>query len=160
MDSDDLAARVAEDRKNGLAPLMAIGTAGTTAAGAIDPLPGSGEFLPTGELVVARGCRVGREPHPLAASPALPLGIEAADSIACDAHKWFSVPDGRGHVFLPPSRIRARRPFMRRRPTCRRTPSGRFLILYVFRSVVPPLYRPEVVYGAGPTWRIGLHGHD
>ena len=34
---DDLRQRVAEDRKNGFLPFMVIGTAGTTAAGVIDP---------------------------------------------------------------------------------------------------------------------------
>src|SRR2546422_4277603 len=39
MDLGDLARRVAEDRKGGFAPFMVVGTGGTTAAGAIDPLP-------------------------------------------------------------------------------------------------------------------------
>src|SRR5947208_764854 len=39
MDLGDLARRVAEDRQGGLAPLLVVGTVGTTAAGAIDPLP-------------------------------------------------------------------------------------------------------------------------
>ncbi|HUE21510.1 MAG TPA: aminotransferase class V-fold PLP-dependent enzyme [Bryobacteraceae bacterium] len=99
MDVADLATRVAEDRTNGLAPFMVVGTAGTTAAGAIDPLP---------EL--ARFCR--REGiwfHVDAAwggaaviSPVLKhhlTGIDAADSITCDAHKWFSVPMGAGMFF-------------------------------------------------------------
>jgi len=99
MDVEDLARRVAEDRKNGFAPLMVVGTAGTTAAGAIDPLPD-----------LARFCR--REGiwfHVDAAwggaaviSPVLKhhlTGIEAADSITCDAHKWFSVPMGAGMFF-------------------------------------------------------------
>src|SRR5256886_5509065 len=44
MDLDDLARRVAEDRKGGVAPFMVVGTGGTTAAGAIDPLPGLARF--------------------------------------------------------------------------------------------------------------------
>src|SRR5213078_4499800 len=39
MDVAELARRVADDRRAGLAPFMVVGTAGTTAAGAIDPLP-------------------------------------------------------------------------------------------------------------------------
>src|SRR5437899_7083758 len=39
MDLADLARRVTEDRRAGCAPSMLVGTAGTTAAGAIDPLP-------------------------------------------------------------------------------------------------------------------------
>ena len=44
MDLDDLERRVAEDRKNGLLPFMVVGTAGTTAAGVIDPLPEIARF--------------------------------------------------------------------------------------------------------------------
>jgi aromatic-L-amino-acid decarboxylase len=99
MDVDDLRERVAEDRKNGLLPLMVIGTGGTTAAGIIDPLPEIGSFCKEqrlwfhadaaygGSAVVSPGLR----PH-LA-------GIEAADSITCDAHKWLSVPMGCGMFF-------------------------------------------------------------
>src|SRR5438876_11693875 len=39
MDLGDLARRVAEDRRDGFAPFMVVGTVGTTAAGAIDPFP-------------------------------------------------------------------------------------------------------------------------
>jgi glutamate/tyrosine decarboxylase-like PLP-dependent enzyme len=99
MDPADLARRVAEDRKGGFAPFLVVGTVGTTAAGAIDPLP---------EL--ARFCRSeGLWFHVDAAwggaailSPGLRghlAGIEAADSITCDAHKWFSVPMAAGMFF-------------------------------------------------------------
>lgn len=99
MDLGDLARLVAEDRRNGFAPLMVAPTAGTTAAGVIDPLP-----------EVARFCREeGLWFHVDAAwggaailSPNLRHhldGIDAADSITCDAHKWFSVPMGAGMFF-------------------------------------------------------------
>jgi len=99
MDLADLARRVAEDRKSGLAPFLVVGAAGTTAAGAIDPL-----------AELARFCRSeGLWLHVDAAwggaailSPGLKghlAGIEAADSITCDAHKWFSVPMGAGMFF-------------------------------------------------------------
>src|SRR5437667_8732857 len=99
MDLGDLARRVAEDRRAGFAPFMVVGTVGTTAAGAIDPLPD-----------LARFCRSqGLWFHVYAAwggaaviSPSLRghlAGIDAADSITCDAHKWFSVPMGAGMFF-------------------------------------------------------------
>jgi glutamate/tyrosine decarboxylase-like PLP-dependent enzyme len=99
MDLADLARHVAADRRNGLVPLMVIGTAGTTAAGAIDPLAD-----------LARVCRAERLWFHVDAawggaailSPRLRghlAGIESADSITCDAHKWFSVPMGAGMFF-------------------------------------------------------------
>ncbi len=99
LDLADLARRVEEDRDNGFAPFMVVGTAGTTAAGVIDPLLDLGKF-----------CReTGLWFHVDAAwggaailSPALRhhlSGIEFADSITCDAHKWFSVSMGCGMFF-------------------------------------------------------------
>ena len=99
MDVAALERRVAEDRRNGFAPLMVVGTAGTTAAGTIDPL-----------TEIARFCaREGLWFHVDAAwggsavlSPRLRgylAGIELADSITCDAHKWLSVPMGAGMFF-------------------------------------------------------------
>jgi len=96
MNVGGLAARVDADRKSGLLPFMVVGTAGTTAAGIIDPLEEIGRFAMQqnlwfhvdaaygGAAVVAPRLR-----HWLA-------GIEAADSITCDAHKWLSVPMGCG----------------------------------------------------------------
>src|SRR5438445_3871944 len=43
-DLGDLARRVAEDRHEGLAPFMGVGTVGTTGAGVIDPLPELARF--------------------------------------------------------------------------------------------------------------------
>jgi aromatic-L-amino-acid decarboxylase len=99
MDMQHLAARVAEDRESGLAPFMVIGTAGTTAAGAIDPLPELARFCARESLWLHVDAAWGGA---AAISPVLRhhlAGIEAADSITCDAHKWFSVPMGAGMFF-------------------------------------------------------------
>jgi glutamate/tyrosine decarboxylase-like PLP-dependent enzyme len=99
MDPGDLALRVAEDRRNGLAPVMVVGTAGTTAAGAIDPLPALARFCRSEQLWFHVDAAWGGA---AIISPRLRghlAGIEAADSITCDAHKWFSVPMGAGMFF-------------------------------------------------------------
>lgn len=99
MDVPALERQLSEDRHEGCVPFMVVATAGTTAAGAIDPLP-----------EIGRVCRsAGTWFHVDAAwggaaiiSPKLRgylQGIEAADSITCDAHKWFSVPMGAGMFF-------------------------------------------------------------
>jgi len=99
MDVADLVKQVTEDRNNGFAPFMVIGTAGTTAAGAIDPLPELAQVCRREHLWFHVDAAWGGA---AVISPALKQhlnGIDAADSITCDAHKWFSVPMGAGMFF-------------------------------------------------------------
>jgi glutamate/tyrosine decarboxylase-like PLP-dependent enzyme len=99
MDLRDLARRVAEDRRDGFAPFMVVGTAGTTAAGVIDPLPDLARFCRSEDLWFHVDAAWGGA---AVVSPRLRGhldGIDAADSITCDAHKWFSVPMGAGMFF-------------------------------------------------------------
>ncbi len=99
MDLEDLKSKVAEDRRVGCAPFMVIATAGTTAAGVIDPLPEIASFCHQEGLWFHVDAAWGGA---AIISPNLRLhlsGIEAADSITCDAHKWFSVPMGAGMFF-------------------------------------------------------------
>lgn len=99
MDVSDLARRVAEDRKNGFAPFMVVGTAGTTAAGAIDPLPALAEYCNRERVWLHVDAAWGGAAIMSPRLKALLTGIDAADSITCDAHKWFSVPMGAGMFF-------------------------------------------------------------
>ena len=99
MDLGDLARRVAADRRDGCAPFMVVGTAGTTGAGAIDPLPELARFCRSESLWLHVDAAWGGA---AIISPRLKThlaGIDAADSITCDAHKWFSVPMGAGMFF-------------------------------------------------------------
>jgi len=99
MDVKDLARRVAEDRRNGLLPFMVIGTGGTTAAGVIDSLADIARVARKQGLWFHADAAYGGA---AAISPQLrPFldGIEEADSVTCDAHKWFSVPMGCGMFF-------------------------------------------------------------
>jgi glutamate/tyrosine decarboxylase-like PLP-dependent enzyme len=99
MDLGDLARRVAEDRLGGFAPFMVVGTAGTTAAGAIDPLPGLARFCESEDLWFHVDAAWGGAAIMSPRLRSYLAGIEAADSITCDAHKWFSVPMGAGMFF-------------------------------------------------------------
>jgi len=99
MDVGDLERQVGEDRRKGLAPVMVVGTAGTTAAGAIDPLPNLARFCRQENLWLHVDAAWGGA---AILSPRLRghlAGIGAADSVTCDAHKWFSVPMGAGMFF-------------------------------------------------------------
>lgn len=99
MDVTHLAKRVAEDRKNGFSPFFVVGIAGTTAAGVIDPLPEIADFCRSEGLWFHVDAAWGGA---AVLSPDLKrhlAGIESADSITCDAHKWFSVSMGAGMFF-------------------------------------------------------------
>jgi glutamate/tyrosine decarboxylase-like PLP-dependent enzyme len=101
LDVDVLRSTIEHDRGEGDRPFLVVATAGSTAAGVIDPLPWIAEF-----------CReLGLDLHVDAAwagavslSPALrPLldGIERADSVTVDAHKWLSAPMAAGVILTP-----------------------------------------------------------
>lgn len=108
MDPERLEAQFREDKGQGFLPFAVVATAGTTAAGAIDPI-----------LVVAEICREhGLWLHVDAAwgggallSPILSRhlkGIEQADSVTIDAHKWLSVPMAGGMFFCRDAEIVAK----------------------------------------------------
>ena len=161
MDLEDLARQVAEDRKNGFAPFMVVGTAGTTAAGVIDPLPDLARFCRREKLMVSCGCCVGRRGHHLAAAQRHHLaGIDAADSITCDAHKWFSVPMGAGmffcrHADAVAEAFRAETSYMPRENGRARRRS-----VHDLRAMVPAVYRLEALPCARAARRIGVRRHD
>jgi glutamate/tyrosine decarboxylase-like PLP-dependent enzyme len=99
MDLNELQRRVAEDRNNGFLPFMVIGTAGTTAAGIIDPLAEMGQFCREEGLWFHVDAAWGGS---AILAPSLKHyldGIGEADSITCDAHKWLSVTMGCGMFF-------------------------------------------------------------
>jgi glutamate/tyrosine decarboxylase-like PLP-dependent enzyme len=92
MDVDALTGQIAADRDAGLVPFAVVGTAGTTATGAIDPLDHLADVCRAeGLWFHVDGCYGA----PAALAPELrPLlaGIERADSVALDPHKWLYVP--------------------------------------------------------------------
>jgi glutamate/tyrosine decarboxylase-like PLP-dependent enzyme len=96
MDTADLASTIECDRASGRVPVMVVATAGTTSAGMIDPLGTSAALAQrhglwfhvdaawAGALIASNHLR-----------GAL-AGIELADSITIDAHKWFAATMGCG----------------------------------------------------------------
>ncbi len=95
---EDLRVMIAEDRAQGATPLLLVGTAGTVNLGAIDPLDELADLAASERIWLHVDGAFGA----LAAfSPRLaPLlkGMERADSIAFDFHKWGQVPYSAGFL--------------------------------------------------------------
>lgn len=106
--TDRLAEAVSRDRKAGLRPAILVGNAGTVNTGAIDPLAELADFCRRESLWFHVDGAYGAM---AAISPALaPLfaGMERADSIAADPHKWLYVPYEAGATLVrEPGRLAA-----------------------------------------------------
>jgi aromatic-L-amino-acid decarboxylase len=97
---DAVAEAIDADRAAGIVPLAVVATAGTTLTGAIDPL------AELAGLCAERGVWLhvdGAYGLPAAGTPdAAPLfaGVERADSVTIDAHKWLYLPKACGVVLV------------------------------------------------------------
>jgi glutamate/tyrosine decarboxylase-like PLP-dependent enzyme len=92
MDMRALEAQIADDRAAGLTPACVAATAGTVNTGAIDPLDRIAELCRTERLWFHVDAAYG---GPAALVPELAdlyRGLEKADSVAIDPHKWMYVP--------------------------------------------------------------------
>ncbi|MBZ9851999.1 amino acid decarboxylase [Mesorhizobium sp. CA14] len=87
-----LKAAVAEDRETGFRPACVIGTAGTVNTGAVDDLQALASVAAEEDLWFhVDGC-IGALIAIAPESRSLVTGIEQADSIALDPHKWLHAP--------------------------------------------------------------------
>ncbi len=100
IDTDALRARIAADRATGLEPFLVIGSAGTVDIGAIDDLAALHGVCRDEKLWLhidgAFGALGVLSPE---IAPRL-AGIESADSIAFDFHKWGQVPYDAGFLLV------------------------------------------------------------
>lgn len=85
-----LEAAIAADRRNGKVPIAIVATAGTVNIGAIDPLPELAVLARTENLWLhVDGAYGGLA---AIAAPEKFRGLEKADSVSLDAHKWLYQP--------------------------------------------------------------------
>jgi len=95
-----LAQAVCEDRHRGFTPFLVVGSAGTVDLGAIDDLSGIAEFCEQEDLWFhvdgALGALAMLAPD---LAPRL-KGIERADTLAFDFHKWTQVPYDAGFLLV------------------------------------------------------------
>ena len=131
-----------QDRAAGLHPFLLVATLGATGTGVIDPIGALRGFADRYGLWLHADAAWGGS---ALLSPALRhhlAGIESADSVTWDAHKWMSVPMGSGMFF------------------CRHAEAAR-LAFAISAAYMPPPQGEEVVdpYTTSAQWsrrHIGL----
>ncbi|GLK78400.1 pyridoxal phosphate-dependent decarboxylase family protein [Methylopila turkensis] len=100
MDAGALAGMIAADRRAGLKPFAVVATAGSTNCGAIDPLHDIADVCAAERLWLhvdgAYGASIALCPE----HRALLAGLERADSLSWDAHKWLFQTYGCGLVLV------------------------------------------------------------
>jgi glutamate/tyrosine decarboxylase-like PLP-dependent enzyme len=94
MDPAALARAIAEDRAAGAVPVMIVATAGTTGGGMIDPLHACADIALHEKLWYHVDAAWGGSAIASDRLRGLLSGIERADSITIDAHKWLAATMG------------------------------------------------------------------
>ena len=101
---DALEATISEDRKSGIRPMCIVGMFGTTNTGAVDSLPDlrrvadrEGMWLHV-DAAYGGGMLLSHE------RPMRDRGLELADSVTLDPHKWFYAPLDVGAVLVKDER--------------------------------------------------------
>lgn len=105
IDVDSLQNQIAKDRQAGFAPLMVVATAGTTSVGIIDRLAEIAAVARQENIWYHVDAAWGGAVRLVPEFSVHLDGIEAADSITFDAHKWLSIPMGAGIFLTRHSRI-------------------------------------------------------
>ena len=105
-----LRARIEEDRAGGARPFLVIGTAGSVDTGAFDDLAALADLCAQERLWLHVDGAFGALAIASPAHAHLVAGIERADSLAFDAHKWLHAPYAVGCVLFRDERTH-RAPF-------------------------------------------------
>lgn len=104
----EVARAIAEDRRAGFAPAIVVGNAGTVNTGAIDPLVELADLCRREKLWFHVDGAYGALATLSSKLKPLFSGIERADSVAADPHKWLYVPYEAGATLVrEPGRLGA-----------------------------------------------------
>jgi glutamate/tyrosine decarboxylase-like PLP-dependent enzyme len=104
MDLGALRQQIADDRAAGLTPACVAATAGTVNTGAIDPLSDIADLCEAEDIWYHVDAAYGGPAALLPQLAELFRGIERADSLAVDPHKWMYVPVECGCALVRDSR--------------------------------------------------------
>jgi glutamate/tyrosine decarboxylase-like PLP-dependent enzyme len=97
---DALEEAITRDRRDGVTPVAIVGMAGTTNTGALDDLVGLRRIADREKLWLHVDAAYGGGMLLSERWPGLLAGIEAADSVTIDPHKWFYAPLDAGAVVV------------------------------------------------------------
>lgn len=97
---DALRSAIASDRERGLTPCCLIGTAGSVDVGAIDPLNELADIAREQQIWFHIDGACGALGALSSRVAAKLVGIERADSLALDFHKWAQVPYDAGFILV------------------------------------------------------------
>jgi aromatic-L-amino-acid/L-tryptophan decarboxylase len=92
IDLEALERQILADRTNGFHPLCVVGNAGTTNTGAVDPLDALAALCRRHELWFHVDAAYGGPAAGVEISAPLFKGLERADSVVINPHKWLYVP--------------------------------------------------------------------
>lgn len=100
MNSESLAARVDDDLRAGRHPFCVVATAGATSTGAVDPLPAIADVCERHGIWLHVDGAYGAAAVISDKGRPLMAGLERADSVALDPHKWWFQPFEAGCVLV------------------------------------------------------------
>ena len=100
MDMDALVETVAEDRAAGLSPIAVCANAGTSSSGAVDPLEAMADYCEAQSIWLHVDAAHGGFAMVTEEGRKILSGIERADSVVLDAHKWFFQPYEAGGLMV------------------------------------------------------------
>ena len=105
IDVESLRAAIAADRAAGHRPFCVAASAGTVGTGAIDPLDRIADLCASERLWLHVDGAYGAVGAALPSHRARYAGLERADSVVLDPHKWLSVPVECGAVLVRDGRL-------------------------------------------------------
>ncbi len=100
LDPVDVAAAIDADRAAGIVPVAVIATAGTTLTGAVDPLDSLADVCAERDVWLHVDGAYGLPAAAVPATAEMFAGVERADSVTIDAHKWLFMPKACGVLLV------------------------------------------------------------
>lgn len=100
LDADALAAMIDADLAAGAVPVAVVATAGTTLTGAVDPIDAIADVCEARRVWLHVDGAYGLPAAATATAGHLFTGLERADSVTLDAHKWLYLPKACGVLLV------------------------------------------------------------